>query len=191
MNDSSSKSAVRPKVVVERTYRARVEELWELWTTKKGFESWWGPEGFRVGVHTLEARVGGALHYDMIADAPEQIEAMKQMARPSSHETRGRFAEFKPHERLDHPRDRLSAGREALRKYDGGGVLPVGREHADGDHAGSDARGRVHEDVDGGHDEPAHEAGQAVRRTEDLMFVGERSRAALLARWDVEVCYAR
>jgi hypothetical protein len=50
-----------------------------------------------VEVRTLEARVGGALHYDMIADAPEQIGVMKQMGRPSSHETRGRFAEFRPH----------------------------------------------------------------------------------------------
>jgi len=99
MNDSSM-SAVRPKVVVERTYRARVEELWDLWTTKKGFESWWGPEGFRVEVHTLEARVGGALHYDMIADAPEQIEAMKRMGHATSHETRGTFAEIRPHARL-------------------------------------------------------------------------------------------
>ena len=59
MSDSSTSAAARatrPKVVIERTYRARVEELWELWTTKQGFESWWGPEGFRVEVHTLEAR---------------------------------------------------------------------------------------------------------------------------------------
>jgi hypothetical protein len=37
-------------VVLERTYQARVEEQWALWTIKKGFESWWGPEGFRVKV---------------------------------------------------------------------------------------------------------------------------------------------
>lgn len=92
--------ATRPKVVFERTYRARAEELWELWTTKEGFESWWGPEGFRVEVHTLDARVGGMLHYDMIADAPEQIDAMRRMGRPLSHETRGRFTEMQPHERL-------------------------------------------------------------------------------------------
>jgi len=36
-----------PKVVVERTYRAKVGELWNLWTTKEGFESWWGPKGCR------------------------------------------------------------------------------------------------------------------------------------------------
>ena len=99
MSDENT-SATRPKVVIERSYRARLEELWELWTTKKGFESWWGPEGFRVEVHALEARVGGVLHYDMIADTPEMIEAMRRMGRPSSHGTRGKFVEFKPHERL-------------------------------------------------------------------------------------------
>jgi uncharacterized protein YndB with AHSA1/START domain len=59
---SATAGVTRPKVVFERTYRARIEELWELWTTKKGFESWWGPEGFRVEVHTLEARVGERAH---------------------------------------------------------------------------------------------------------------------------------
>ena len=89
-----------PSVVVERTYLASVHELWDLWTTRDGFESWWGPEGFRVDVHALEARQGGTLHYDMRADTPEMIEAMKQMGRPASHETRGWFAEIQPRERL-------------------------------------------------------------------------------------------
>ena len=92
MNDKSKSAATghttRPKVVIERTYRAKVTELWELWTTKQGFESWWGPDGFRVEVHALEARLGGTLHYDMIADSPEMIAAMKRMGRPTSHEAR-------------------------------------------------------------------------------------------------------
>jgi uncharacterized protein YndB with AHSA1/START domain len=88
------------KVVVERTYRAGVQELWDLWTTKEGFESWWGPEGFRVEVYKLEARVGGTLHYDMIADAPEQIAAMKQLGRTTSHKVNARFTEIRPLERL-------------------------------------------------------------------------------------------
>src|SRR6185503_2247611 len=79
---SAIATATRPRVVIERTYRARDEELWRLWTTKEGFESWWGPEGFRVEVHAIEAQAGGRLHYDMIADAPEQIAAMKQMGHP-------------------------------------------------------------------------------------------------------------
>lgn len=90
----------RPKVVVERTYRARVEELWDLWTTKEGFESWWGPQGCRVEVHELQAQVGGALHYDMIADTAENIAAMKRMGLPAINKTRGRFVEVRPYERL-------------------------------------------------------------------------------------------
>lgn len=103
MNEMSTSAATdtpQATVVVERTYRAGIEELWELWTTKAGFESWWGPEGFRVEVHTFEARAGGALEYDMIADAPEAIAAMKRMDWPLSHGTRGWFAELKPLERL-------------------------------------------------------------------------------------------
>src|SRR5262245_31858667 len=103
MNDtrpSPASAAPQATVVFERTFRAPVEELWELWTTKAGFESWWGPEGFRVEVHRLEARAGGAFAYDMIADSADAIAAMKRMGQPLLHFTRGRFAEFKPFERL-------------------------------------------------------------------------------------------
>jgi len=72
-NKGATAAANRPKIVIERTYRAAVEELWELWTTKEGFESWWGPEGFRAKVHAIEARGNGKLHYDMIADTPEMV----------------------------------------------------------------------------------------------------------------------
>jgi uncharacterized protein YndB with AHSA1/START domain len=100
-NESKPDGAVFGQtIVIERTYRARVEDLWELWTTKEGFESWWGPEGFRVEVHTLEPRVGGTLSYDMIADTPEMIAAMKRMGREPSHATRARFIELTPHKRL-------------------------------------------------------------------------------------------
>lgn len=97
---SETKTAPQAAVVIERTYKAPVEELWALWTTKEGFESWWGPEGFRVEVHTLEAREGGTLVYDMIADAPDAIAAMKEMGQPLSHGTRGTYTEFRPHRRL-------------------------------------------------------------------------------------------
>ena len=90
----------RSKVVIERTYRASIEDVWDLWTTKEGFESWWGPDDFRVEVHAIDPRVGGTLHYDMIADAPAAVEAMRRMNQPISHETRGRFTEVLPRERL-------------------------------------------------------------------------------------------
>lgn len=87
-------------IQLERSYEARPEELWSLWTTKEGFESWWGPEGFRVEVHALEPRVGGALVYDMIAAGAEQIAFMEKSGQPLSHGTHGTFVEVTPHSRL-------------------------------------------------------------------------------------------
>src|SRR5215831_1370215 len=89
-----------PPLRFERYYDAAVEDLWDLWTTKEGFESWWGPQGFRVEVHTIDARGGGALFYDMIAVGAAQIAALKHMGMPASHETRGQFVEVEPHRQL-------------------------------------------------------------------------------------------
>jgi uncharacterized protein YndB with AHSA1/START domain len=91
---------IESSIVIERIYAAGPEELWELWTSKEGFESWWGPKEFRADVHTIEARSGGALHYDMVADTPEAIAAMTQMGAPTSQSCRGSFTEFKPCRRL-------------------------------------------------------------------------------------------
>jgi predicted 3-demethylubiquinone-9 3-methyltransferase (glyoxalase superfamily)/uncharacterized protein YndB with AHSA1/START domain len=100
MSASRPAAPTRAPVVIERTYKARAEDLWDLWTSKPGFESWWGPQGFRVKVHAIEARAGGMLHYDMIADTPEVIEAMQRMGRPPSHAARARFVELEPHRLL-------------------------------------------------------------------------------------------
>src|SRR5262249_13589733 len=97
-NPMNEKSAA--KTIGNRTYPAAPQELWELWTTKEGFESWWGRKGFRSVVHKIEAREGGELHYDMLAATPEMIECMDKTGQPRSHKTRGRFAEFKPYQRL-------------------------------------------------------------------------------------------
>ncbi len=88
------------KTTIERTYKATLEEIWELWTTKDGFESWWGPDGFRAEVHAIEAREGGPLHYSMIAATLEMVAAMKQMGQPASSEVHGRFAVIEPYKRL-------------------------------------------------------------------------------------------
>ena len=87
-------------IVFERTYAAKVEELWDLWTTKQGFESWWGPDGFRVEVRAMDPRDGGRLEYDMIADAPEAIDAMRRMGQPTSHATHGTFSRIIPYTRI-------------------------------------------------------------------------------------------
>jgi uncharacterized protein YndB with AHSA1/START domain len=97
---SATEAATSSKIIIERTYRASVDELWELWTTKEGFGSWWAPEGFRAEVHSIEARVNGKLHYEMIAETPEMVATMKELGLPASHVEHARFSEFRPLERL-------------------------------------------------------------------------------------------
>lgn len=91
---------VQSSIVIERKYKADLQELWELWTTRDGFQSWWGPEGFRADVVSIDARPGGTLHYAMIANTPETVAAMKQMGQPTSTECKGIFSEYRLHERL-------------------------------------------------------------------------------------------
>ena len=87
-------------ITFDRRYDAPLEDLWALWTTKAGFESWWGPKGFRVDVHALDARPGGELNYDMIAVGREEIEFMRKSGMGISHGTRGTFIEVVPLRRL-------------------------------------------------------------------------------------------
>jgi uncharacterized protein YndB with AHSA1/START domain len=87
-------------VTLERTYRATAQEIWDLWTTKDGLESWWAPEGCRVEVSRIEPWLGGALHYAMIAQTPETVAALKELGQPPVVETRCRYGEFKPGTRL-------------------------------------------------------------------------------------------
>jgi len=98
---SSQAARKDAKITIERTYRAQLEDVWALWTTKDGFESWWGPQGFRVEVEELDARVGGALRYEMIADSAEMVAAMRNMGQATSHKVRSTFTQLKPRARLE------------------------------------------------------------------------------------------
>lgn len=72
----------RPKLTLERTYNASAEDVWEMWTTRDGIESWWGPDGFSVSVEALDVRPGGQCVYAMSADGPEEMEFMTQAGMP-------------------------------------------------------------------------------------------------------------
>ena len=97
----------KQQVVMERTYEASLADVWELWTTKDGIESWWGPEGFRVEVQRLELRVGGKLDYLMIAEAPPMVAFMKEHGMPVASEAHITYREIVPNVRLayDHATD--------------------------------------------------------------------------------------
>src|SRR5438445_11218309 len=81
------------RITLERSYVASLKDIWDLWTTKKGFESWWGTEGFTVKVQKLDLRPGGDLLYDMIATSPRQIEFMKKAGMPLTTEAQLTYSE--------------------------------------------------------------------------------------------------
>lgn len=90
----------RPKLTLERTFQASIDEVWELWTTKEGIEAWWGPEGFSVTVRDLDLRPGGELFYSMSAVGPDQIDYMKKAGMPLTTEQRVTYTEVDPPRRL-------------------------------------------------------------------------------------------
>lgn len=73
------------RITLERTFEADVEDLW---ATAEGFESWWGPEGFRTEVRKLEPEVGGETVYVMIAVGLEQVEFLRKAGMPLESEDR-------------------------------------------------------------------------------------------------------
>jgi uncharacterized protein YndB with AHSA1/START domain len=77
----------RRRVSIERVFNAAVGDIWELWTTKEGIESWWGPDGFSVKVRRLDFRLGGELLYAMTANAPDQIDFLKKAGMPLTTES--------------------------------------------------------------------------------------------------------
>jgi uncharacterized protein YndB with AHSA1/START domain len=90
----------RRKIALERTFDAPLEDVWALWTTKEGVESWWGPEGFSVEVHAIDPRPGGQMLYAMIAGAPEVVAHMKRAGLPLVTEGKLTYREFQPRRRL-------------------------------------------------------------------------------------------
>ena len=90
----------RRKVTLERTFKASIEEVWDLWTTKEGIESWWGPDGFAVKVRKLDLRPGGELVYAMTATASDQLDFLKKAGMPETTVSRLTYTEVVPPRRL-------------------------------------------------------------------------------------------
>ena len=87
---------MKRQITMERTLNATLDEVWELWTTKDGIESWWGPEGFETTVEKLELRVGGALHYSFTAVGPNQVKFMQQAGQPLVQHMKARYTLVQP-----------------------------------------------------------------------------------------------
>ncbi len=87
---------MKKRISLKRSFQAPLDLVWDMWTTKEGIESWWGPPGFEVIVNQLELRVGGALEYVMSAVGAEQIAFMKQANQPLSMTLKARYTLVNP-----------------------------------------------------------------------------------------------
>ena len=76
-------------VVIERTFEASIDLIWQLWTKPEHFKKWYGPKGFSVPVADMDVRVGGKRLICMAS--PDG--SMKMW-------TTGEYTEIVPNERL-------------------------------------------------------------------------------------------
>jgi len=81
------------RIVLERQLVGHIDDVWALWTTKEGIESWWGPDGFAVTVRKIDLRPGGELHYAMSAIEPDKVAFMKRAGMPVTTECTARYTE--------------------------------------------------------------------------------------------------
>ena len=93
-------AATRRTIALERFYDAPVETVWELWTTKAGIESWWGPAGFTTEVTAIDVRVGGWIVYVMSASEPETRDFLERQGMPLATEQILTIHEVAPRRRL-------------------------------------------------------------------------------------------
>lgn len=57
-------------VVIERTFDAPIEQVWQMWTVPEHFQAWYGPTGASIPVANLDVRVGGTRRISMKMDTP-------------------------------------------------------------------------------------------------------------------------
>lgn len=98
--NAAAPATARARFSIERQYHVSIQEAWDLWTTRSGIESWWGPEGFDVTVVSLDLRPGGELVYKMTAVAPQQVEFMKKAGMPLTTQAKVTYTEVSAPNRL-------------------------------------------------------------------------------------------
>ena len=67
MTDSNG---THDSMVLERSFDAPVDLVWQMWTDPEHFKAWYGPDGATIPVAELDVRVGGARRICMEVDSP-------------------------------------------------------------------------------------------------------------------------
>jgi uncharacterized protein YndB with AHSA1/START domain len=81
----------RDAVVIERTFDAPVDLVWQMWTDPEHFSAWYGPNGATIPVAQMDVRVGGSRLVCMEVQTPNG---------PMQMWFTGEYGEVVEHERL-------------------------------------------------------------------------------------------
>jgi uncharacterized protein YndB with AHSA1/START domain len=73
MTDSSSSPDA---VVIERSFDAPVDLIWQMWTDPEHFKAWYGPGGATIPVAKMDVRVGGTRLVCMEVHSPDGLVQM-------------------------------------------------------------------------------------------------------------------
>ena len=68
--------ASQDAVVIERSFDAPVDLIWQMWTDPEHFEKWYGPDGSTILVAKMDVRVGGARLIGMEVQTPNGLMQM-------------------------------------------------------------------------------------------------------------------
>jgi uncharacterized protein YndB with AHSA1/START domain len=52
-------------LIIERSFDASKDKVWQAYAKKDLFEKWWGPEGWETVTKEFDFKVGGRIHYCM------------------------------------------------------------------------------------------------------------------------------
>jgi uncharacterized protein YndB with AHSA1/START domain len=63
-------NAPQDSVVIERSFDAPRELIWQMWTEPEHFKAWYGPDGASIPVAKMDVRVGGTRLVCMEMDTP-------------------------------------------------------------------------------------------------------------------------
>lgn len=76
-------------IVIERTFDAPINLVWQLWTDPDHFKQWYGPNGFAIPVAEMDVQVGG-----------KRLICMTSPDGKMTMWTTGKFTEISPTSRL-------------------------------------------------------------------------------------------
>jgi uncharacterized protein YndB with AHSA1/START domain len=58
-------------VVIERSFDAPVDLIWQMWTNSEHFAAWYGPDGATIPIAKMDVRVGGSRLVCMEVQTPD------------------------------------------------------------------------------------------------------------------------